>query len=143
MSYGYNLASDVTTFTFPSGRIKKTAYDSANWINNVRTLTTTTHPSTQAPSGTHGTVLSTAWSLATDLLRQYDGRGHNANTLWQITNRNLQIGSAFPVTLGFTYGAAGKNNGNLTQQTIVTTAAAPNPPLGVSIPAVNLTKPML
>ncbi len=61
------------------------------------------------------------------------------NTLWQITNRNLQVGSAFPVQLGFTYGAAGKNNGNLTQETILTTAA-PNPPPGASIPALNLTQ---
>ena len=57
----------------------------------------------------------------------------------QIINRNVQIGSIYPVQLGFTYGASGKNNGNLTQQTIQT-IAAPNPPPGVSIPALSLTQ---
>ncbi len=57
MSYTYNLASGVTTFTFPSGRVQKTAYDSANRINNVQDTynsNTSIHASSigYAPNGT-------------------------------------------------------------------------------------------
>jgi len=49
------------------------------------------------------------------------------NSRLQVSNRNTQIGSVFPVQFSFTYGATGKNNGNLTAQQIQT-IAAPNPP---------------
>jgi RHS repeat-associated protein len=38
----------------------------------------------------------------------------------QIIARNVQIGSNYPVNLGFMYGTAGHNNGNLTQEAITT-----------------------
>jgi YD repeat-containing protein len=38
----------------------------------------------------------------------------------QIIARNVQIGSNYPMSLGFTYGTSGHNNGNLTQETIAT-----------------------
>jgi RHS repeat-associated protein len=61
------------------------------------------------------------------------------NSRLQVSARNAQFGSTFPVQFSFTYGAAGENNGNLTAQQIQT-IAAPNPPPGVTIPSVNLTQ---
>jgi YD repeat-containing protein len=48
VSYGYNLASDPTTVTLPTGRVQTTGYDSANRINLVQDTsngTTSTHAS--------------------------------------------------------------------------------------------------
>jgi RHS repeat-associated protein len=116
-------------FTYFRGRINK--------VQDTYNANTSTHASSigYAPNGTLDSMVIGHPTFSGNTMVE----NTTLNTLWQITNRNLQIGSAFPVTLGFTYGAAGKNNGNLTQQTIVTTAA-PNPPPGVSIPAVNLTQ---
>jgi len=68
------------------------------------------------------------------------------NSRLQVSSRNVQRGSVFPVQFSFTYGATGQNNGNLTAQQIQT-IAAPNPPcVGAPpctvtpIPALNLTQ---
>jgi hypothetical protein len=36
MYYGYNLASDLTSFIYPTGRVAQTSYDTANRISQVQ-----------------------------------------------------------------------------------------------------------
>ena len=140
MSYNYDLADELTSFTYPSGRVVNTVYDHAARISRLSDVyngATSNHASSvtyfpnrviEAVTLGHPNLLGNAMTENTGL-----------NSRLQISSRNVQLGSVDPVQFGFTYGSSGHNSGNLTQQTIQT-IAAPNPPPGVSVPALNLTQ---
>ena len=140
MYYGYNLASDLTSFIYPSGRVILTSYDTANRISQVQDVY-------NGVAATHAGSINYWPNRVIENMNIGHQNSNNVNLVenttlnsrLQVSARNAQFGSTFPVQFSFTYGAAGENNGNLTAQQIQT-IAAPNPPPGVTIPSVNLTQ---
>jgi RHS repeat-associated protein len=147
MYYGYNLASDLTSFIYPSGRVALTNYDTANRISQVQDVY-------NGNTSTHAGSINYWPNRVIENMNIGHQNSNNVNLVenttlnsrLQISARNAQFGSTFPVQFSFTYGAAGNNNGNLTAQQIQT-IAAPNPPcVGAPpctvtpIPALNLTQ---
>jgi RHS repeat-associated protein len=140
MYYGYNLASDLTSFIYPSGRVILTSYDTANRISQVQDVY-------NGNTSTHAGSINYWPNRVIENMNIGHQNSNNVNLVenttlnsrLQVSARNAQFGSTFPVQFSFTYGASGQNNGNLTAQQIQT-IAAPNPPPGVTIPALNLTQ---
>jgi len=140
MYYGYNLASDLTSFIYPTGRVALTSYDTANRISQVQDVY-------NGVAATHAGSINYWPNRVIENMNIGHQNSNNVNLVenttlnsrLQVSARNAQFGSTFPVQFSFTYGAAGENNGNLTAQQIQT-IAAPNPPPGVTIPSVNLTQ---
>ena len=118
-SYGYNLASAMTSETYPSGKVVQTEYDAAGRVAGVK-------------SG----ALYYAGATATDAANRIQYAAHGAvsimklgNGKWEHANFNsrlqpLQIGVGTSQTnssilqLDYGYGAASANNGNVQTQTI-------------------------
>jgi len=120
-SYGYDLASEMTSETYPSGRVVQTEYDAAGRIAGVRNQ--------GAPSYYAG-------STATDATNRIQYSAHGAvsamklgNGKWEHTNFNsrfqpTQIGlgtsSADSSMLELDYGfGTTSNNGNVLSQRII------------------------
>jgi len=130
MSYGYDLAGKMTSFTFPSGRQQTIAYDSAGRAKTVSgaygaSSATYADTFTWFPNGALNQV-----SLGSGFLEQYC-----QNSRLQITGVRLGLASSGtycqngqggsgssgdPLVLNFSYGSSRYNNGNVTSQTIVT-----------------------
>ena len=122
MSYLYDLAGLMTSFTLPSGRQQSIAYDTAGRASGV--------------SGTYGTTNTTyasAFAYFPNSALQNVSLGPNSLTQQYCQNSRLQIvavrlaaagggltgscgNSSDPLNLGFAYGSAGYNNGNLTAE---------------------------
>jgi len=147
MYYGRNLASDLASFIYPTGRVILTSYDTANRISQVQDVY-------NGVASTHAGSINYWPNRVIENMNIGHQNSDNVNLVenttlnsrLQISARNAQFGSTFPVQFSFTYGATGQNNGNLTTQQIQT-IAAPNPPcVGAPpctmtpIPAVNLTQ---
>ena len=119
-SYGYNLASEMTSQTYPSGRVVQTEYDGAGRVAGVKNQAT-------------GSFW--AGAAATDAANRIQYLAHGAasvtklgNSKWEHTNFNsrlqpLQIGLGTSATnssllqLDYGYGTT-NNNGNVQTQTI-------------------------
>jgi RHS repeat-associated protein len=139
MSHVYNLAGNLTMFTFPSGRQQMTSYDnSGHEIGLTGTyqsvLTTYASAFNYFPNGALGNV-----TIGRELVQQYC-----QNNRLQVVGIRLSPpgGSVTPncsnsnpgtlsggdiLNLSFGYGSSGANNGNLIAQTI-----ASNDPLSVT-----------
>jgi RHS repeat-associated protein len=115
-SYGYNLASEMTSEIYPSGKEIRTSYDSAGRVGQVSRYIASVFDKTYASSfsyASHGAVKSSQLG----------------NLKWEHTNFNsrlqpLQIGLGTSQTnstilqLDYGYGATSANNGNVLTQTI-------------------------
>ena len=120
-NYSYNLAGEMTSETYPSGRVVATEYDSAGRVAGVRNQ--------GAPSYYAGAAASDATNRI-----QYAAQGAVSvvklgNGKWEHTNFNSrlqpsQIGLGTSATnssilqLDYGYGATNSNNGNVLSQTI-------------------------
>ncbi|MFY9607891.1 MAG: hypothetical protein WAU45_04655 [Blastocatellia bacterium] len=122
-SYGYNLASEMTSQTYPSGRVVQTEYDAAGRLAGVKN---------------QATGLFWAGATASDAANRMQYAAHGAvlvtklgNSKWEHTNFNsrlqpLQIGLGTSATnssllqLDYSYGSTcqANNNGNVLTQTI-------------------------
>jgi RHS repeat-associated protein len=120
MSYQYNLAGNLISQTYPSGRIVKTEYDNAGRIAGVKNNSTGAYYAGAAPTDDTNRL---QYSAAGRIQAMKLGNG-----LWEHTNFNsrlqvIQIGlgststnSAF-LQLDYGYGTT-DNNGNLQNQII-------------------------
>jgi hypothetical protein len=103
MSYGYNLASDPTTVTLPTGRVQTTGHDSANRINLVQDTyngTTSTHASGFSYFPNRVVETMTLGHVNGALNPAIENTSLDSLGRLQIIARNVQIGSNFPVKLG-------------------------------------------
>jgi RHS repeat-associated protein len=147
IEYAYNLAGGLISMTYPSGRVVNTSYDTANRISQLQDVY-------NGNTSTHASAINYWPNRVMENMNVGHGSDGGVNLVenttlnsrLQVSSRNVQRGSVFPVQFSFTYGATGQNNGNLTAQQIQT-IAAPNPPcVGAPpctvtpIPALNLTQ---
>jgi YD repeat-containing protein len=100
MTYGYNLAGSQISFTYPSGRVVTTAYDSADRFSTVQDVYNGT-------SSTHASSIN-YWpnrTIQTAILGHPNLNGYSIvdsttlNSRLQVSNRSAQLGSVFPVQL--------------------------------------------
>lgn len=128
-SYAYNLASEMTSQTYPSGRVVQTEYDGAARLAGVKN---------------QSTGLYWAGASAADTVNRIQYASHGAvsamklgNGKWEHTNFNnrlqpSQIGlgassaDSSTLKLDYTYGST-TNNGNVLTQAITIGAGGPTP----------------
>jgi RHS repeat-associated protein len=121
-TYGYNVASEMTSETYPSGRVVQTEYDTGGRITGVRNQDATSYY---------------AGAVGSDATNRIQYSAHGAvsvmklgNSKWEHTNFNnrlqpTQIGLGTSATdssilkLDYGYGTT-TNNGNVISQTITT-----------------------
>lgn len=115
MSYEYNLAGEMTSETYPSGRKIATSYDSAGRINEVKEANLNKLYVNGVSYTAHGAVA--ALTLGNSLIEQTA-----FNTRLQPTQIKLGTAgsSASVLQLDYSYETAGQhdNNGNVRTQTI-------------------------
>lgn len=118
MSYTYDLAGELSTESYPSGRVVTNSYDSAGRLTGVAGQVSVGSPSTAYASGgqyaSHGEILSLG--LGNGLFRKA-----SFNNRLQPTQINLGTASnpASAVGFGYAFSASGAdNNGNVRSHSI-------------------------
>jgi YD repeat-containing protein len=117
-SYAYDLAGEMTSEGYPSGRTLAMGYDVAGrpasvaGTLNAATTNYATLPSDPTQAYTqYGTLYHLPLLSGVTETSAYNNR-------MQLTGLTAATGSATLLTLGFSYGSGGTNNGNMLGQTI-------------------------
>jgi YD repeat-containing protein len=106
-SYTYNLAGEVATMTYPSGRVVKQEYDAIGRVQNVKNNTTS---ATYATSATYNTANQlTGFTYGNNVTASY---GYSANRL-QLTSMAYAQGGSNLLSLSYSYSQSGANNGQI------------------------------
>jgi RHS repeat-associated protein len=137
MTYAYNLADALTSFTFPSGRQQMITYDSGNRALGTTGMVPgvpTTYASglTYWPNGalqqitTGATAVAAVQQFCQNNLLQITGVRVGSTPLTSFTT-NSGCTAPTPPTgdimfLGMAFGSAGANNGNVSSEQIVTSS---------------------
>ncbi len=114
LSYTYNLAGEMKTETYPSGRIITTGYDTAGRINQV------SGQKTAEPDKTYASAFSFAAHGAVSSMQL--GNGKWEHTLFNNRLQPIEIGlganidDAGTLKLEYTYGTTANNGNVLTQK---------------------------
>jgi RHS repeat-associated protein len=119
--YRYNLAGNLVSEQYPSGRVLKTEYDAAGRVAGVRNQATGLYYAGGDPTvANNAQVIGYTAGGATSQMRL--GNGLWEHTAYNSRSQPVQIGlgtSASDLSklrLSYDYGAAGRNNGNLMGQ---------------------------
>src|SRR5205085_2917248 len=126
MAYDYDLAGNLTSEQYPSGRVVKSEYDSAGRLAGVKNQATGAYYAGASPSDIINRIQYAASGAASAV--------RLGNNLWEHTSFNsrlqpVQIGLGASVTnssalrLDYSYGTT-DNNGNVRAQTITTPGAS-------------------
>jgi len=109
LSYGYNLAGEMTSITYPSGRVVQQSYD------NIGRLAAVTSGATNYASGfgynTAGQV--TGFNYGNGVAASF---GYSAERL-QLTSLSYVKGATTLLSLAYGYTQGGGNNGQITSIT--------------------------
>ena len=138
MSYGYDLAGELISFTFPSTRQQTNTYDSGGRISGVSgsyQSANTTYTSLPPSDGYFANGAIQHMNLGPNSLVQQYCQNNRLQTIGArqaplsggVTTLCANSGSGSsgdPLNLGITYGTAGANNGNVSAETIQTSRGA-------------------
>ena len=117
--YGYNLASEMTSETYPSGRQVITEYDTAGRIAGVKKDATTYYAGATASDATNRIQYAPQGAVSVMKLGNGKWEHTNFNNRLQPTQIGLGTSSTDSSVLKLDYGyGATANNGNVVSQTI-------------------------
>jgi RHS repeat-associated protein len=106
-SYTYNLAGQVATMTYPSGRVLKQEYDAIGRVQNVKNNTTSANYATSATYNTANQL--TGFTYGNSVTASY---GYSANRL-QLASIAYAQGGSNLLSLSYSYSQSGANNGQI------------------------------
>jgi RHS repeat-associated protein len=106
-SYTYNLAGEVATMTYPSGRVVKQEYDAIGRVQNVKNNTTSANYATSATYNTAGQV--TGFTYGNSVSASF---GYSADRL-QMTSLSYTKSPITHLSLSYSYSQSGNNNGQI------------------------------
>jgi RHS repeat-associated protein len=120
-SYAYNLAGELTSQTYPSGKEVRTSYDTAGRITGVSRYNSNIFDKTYASAFTytpHGAVsaLSLGGTVASPVMQET--MFYNSRLQPTMIELRKVSGNDLMLRLDYLYGATGQNNGNISQQVI-------------------------
>ncbi len=110
-SYAFNLAGEVTTMTYPSGRVVKHEYDAIGRVQNVKNNATQANYATGAAYNTAGQI--TGFSYGNGVTA---AMGYSAQRL-QLASLSYAQGGTTHLSLAYGYSQGGNNNGQIASVT--------------------------
>jgi len=110
-SYAFNLAGEVTTMTYPSGRVVKHEYDAIGRVQNVKNNATQANYATSATYSAAGQI--TGFSYGNSVT---ETMGYSAQRL-QLTSLSYAQGGTTHLSLAYGYSQGGNNNGQIASVT--------------------------
>ena len=121
MAYSYDLAGNLKTQTYPSGRVVETSYDAAGRVAGVMNQATGSFYA--GASGGHGDRIRYTAHGAVEAMRLGNGLWEHVTYNSRLQPEQSGLGSAagidpLKLRLTYGYGPGGGNNGNLKSQRI-------------------------
>jgi len=110
-SYAFNLAGEVTTMTYPSGRVVKHEYDAIGRVANVKNNATQANYASGAAYSAAGQI--TGFSYGNSVTA---AMGYSAQRL-QLTSLSYAQGGTTHLSLAYGYSQGGNNNGQVASVT--------------------------
>ena len=119
-NYQYNLASELTQITYPSGRVIQQAVDPIGRLCSIAQTASSCTPS--SPYATIPTGVGVGYNPANELLSLTYGNGVAATLTYsqdrlQLATLKYAKGATTLFNTTYSYGAAGSNNGQITKIT--------------------------
>jgi len=106
-AYTYNLAGEVATMTYPSGRVVKNEYDAIGRLQNVKNNATGASYTSSATYNTANQV--TSFSYGNGVAASF---GYSAQRL-QLTSLSYTKSGTTHLSLSYNYSQSGNNNGQI------------------------------
>jgi RHS repeat-associated protein len=138
LEYGYNLAGEMTSEKYPSGKVVASEYDAAGRLAGVKNQATGTYWAGAAAGNAANRIQYTAHGAVSAMKL-----GNSGTSLWEKTTYNnrlqptqIQLGTAASpaslLQLDYTYNTAGQsdNNGNVLTQKITISSTVINQSYG-------------